>query len=76
MIMAQVIKITKYKNQDIIKEIYNDIIFIVKLFIIEKIFKRTLNYDLKDNSKSIYMNLFYNGMVVLIRAIILQNKIC
>lgn len=27
--MAQVTKITKYKNWDIIKEIYNDIIFIV-----------------------------------------------
>lgn len=39
-------------------EIYNNIIFIIKLLIAEKTFKTTSNYDLEDNSKTFTTDLF------------------
>lgn len=39
-------------------KIYNNIIFIIKFLVFKKIFKEILGYNLKDNNKSINIDLF------------------
>lgn len=50
-IIAQVTKATRHRNWHIVIEIYNDVIYMVKLFIAEKAFKEILSYNLRDNGK-------------------------
>lgn len=54
--MVQKIKVTKYRNSYTIAKIYNNITFIVKLLIAKKIFEKILDYSLKNNDKSIYID--------------------
>lgn len=56
-------------------KIYNNIIFIIKLLIAEKIFKKILSYSLKNNNKSINIDLFWKKTAVLVKNIFLQNYI-
>lgn len=50
--------IIKHKNWYTIIEIYNNITFIVKHLIVEKIFKKTLGYNSRGNIKSTNIDLF------------------
>ncbi len=67
---------TNYGNWHVIVEIYNDITFMVKLLVAEKVFEETLACDLGNNIKSTNTDLFQKGTTVLARSIFLQNYIC
>lgn len=57
-------------------EIYNNVTFVVKFLVAEKIFEETLDCNLKNNNKSINTDLFQKKIAVLVKNILLQNHIC
>lgn len=57
-VMVQVTGVTRYGNWHTMVEIYNDIICVVKLLIVEKAFKEFLGRGLGDNAKSTNADLF------------------
>lgn len=69
-------KIARYRNWYSMVETYNNVTFVVKFLIVEKIFKKTLGCDSKDNSKSNNINLFWKKTAALAENIPLQNYIC
>lgn len=68
-------KATKYENWHVIIEKYNNVIFIVKFLIVEKVFKEILGCGLENNDKTKNMDLFWKRIVSLIKDIFLQNYI-
>ena len=56
--MAQIINVTRYKNQYAIIIIYSNVIFMVKFLIAKIIFKKILSCDLGDNNKTFNEDLF------------------
>lgn len=56
--MAWAIGAIKHRNWYAMIEIYNDVIFVVKLLVAKKIFKKMLNYSLGDNTKTPNIDLF------------------
>lgn len=74
--MAQMTRATRHTNWHSMVETYNNVTFVIKFLIAEKIFEETLSYGSRDNGKSINTDLFQKGMVVLIGGISLQNYIC
>lgn len=56
--MVWMTRTTRYRNGYFIIEIYNNITFIIKVLVAKKIFKKILNYNSEDNSKSTNTNLF------------------
>lgn len=70
------IKATKHKNWHVVVETYNNIIFVVKLLIVEKAFEKILDRDSRDNVVgNTNMDLFQK-MAVLAGGVCLQNDIC
>ena len=67
-IMARVTSTIKHRNWYAIVERYNDIIFVVKLLVAEKVFEKTLGCDLGDNAESTNTDLFHKGTAVLVGA--------
>lgn len=57
-------------------ETYNDVTFIVKFLVAEKIFEKTLDCGSIDNNKSTNTDLFQKKMAALAKTIFLQNYIC
>lgn len=57
-VMLQVIEATRYRNWHIVIKTYNDITYVIKFLVAEKIFKKTLGYGYKNNSKTINIDLF------------------
>lgn len=67
--------IIKYRNWYAIVEIYNAITFIVKFLIAKKTFEEILNHSSKSNIENTNTDIFWKGMAVLTRGILLQNYI-
>lgn len=73
--MIQVIDTTKHRNGHAIVEIYNNVTFVIKLLVTEKVFEETLSRGLGDNNKTPNIDLFFKRIKVLTRGIFLQNYI-
>lgn len=74
--MILIIRITKYKNEYIIIEIYNNIIFMIKFLVTIKIFDKIPNCNLENNNKSTNIDLFQKRSIVGVENTFLQNYIC
>ena len=48
----------KHGNRHAMIATYNDVIFVVKLLVVEKMFEETLGCDFRDNAESTNTNLF------------------
>ncbi len=73
--MARVTGATKHGNRHAVVEIYNDVIFVVKLLVAEKAFEETLGHGSGDNAESTNTDIFRKGTTTLAGGIPLQNYI-
>lgn len=69
-------KVTIHRNWHVVIKIYNNVIFVIKLLITKKMFEKTLDCVLKDNTKITNIDLFQKKMIILAEGIFLQNYIC
>lgn len=74
-VMAWVTGATKYRNWYTVVDIYNNVIFVIKLLIAKKIFEEILDYSLRDNNENIYIDLFPKGIIALAKGFFLRNYI-
>lgn len=49
--MIQVIDLSKYRNGYVVVEIYNNVNFVIKVLVIEKVFEEILDCSSRDNAK-------------------------
>lgn len=68
-------KATRYGNQHAVVETYNNVTFVIKLLVVEKVFEKILGHGLRDNGKTTNMDLFQKETAALAEDILLQNYI-